>query len=202
MQGTAHPWRLTASVLWPLQGFRALKVVRIKAGFLCLDGLGETGKCNRYPGLMYAKKVVILASECSLNVPGYMSKWRHVTLKVSGKLHLSIQNSVRFVQQIETLDISCGELLGHDIHHLHTLMRAASKVLHVTDRRTGHRFGYRILGPLQSVGPDGSAGLSPSRWPDETICCCHACEACLHWDGVAEFAEEARRDLADFPEST
>lgn len=83
VQNTAHSWRLTARLLWPLEARVQLEMVRIKADLLCLDKQDAVCRYLQYPGLMRAQKVVIVASVCSLTVDAFEGwmKWKHVTLK-------------------------------------------------------------------------------------------------------------------------
>lgn len=125
--------------------------------------------------------------------------WKHMSLRVSRNLVLFITDIVAFARQVDTLEISCGELLAHSRSQLRNAMLAAGKALHIID---GHnKFTSPVCGGqiFEVVRPGGvSLVAGPSAWADKVRCCCRACEACLHRDGKASFPEEAAQDLTAF----
>ena len=199
-------WQYTASLLWPIVLATNINLFRINARLLCLNMKDLQGALTGYPmfhgsctELFQAERVFISAIQCELWVSAYAT-WKHVSLRVSRDLLLSFEDMPAFVRQNESLSISCGEFVGPCRSQLCDAMAAAGKAFHLEDSHTRHRIQDLSGGQASQQNsvnrPQGSAQQGKQADAMHMRCCCHACEACLHRDGAADFPQEAMQDVA------
>ena len=188
---------MTAKELWPLTINRSLDLIRVTAGTvpLCLFG---------FPGLMQAEKVLITASECKLRIPGNQVAFKHLKIRASKLLGLSITNAAAFAARVETLTVICKHPLGFKPMSavLRNALLAAGKRIDMTCCRTMCQHEGRkkscSFGQGDASLHVGSETMDGGEWAHVMRCCCHACLACLHCDGAAAFPEAIAEERAMF----
>ena len=191
-------WRASAGVIWPLEVFRDLEVVGIKAHELNLSGDELLSCLSFYPGLMKAKKIFILASRISLRIPASQVAWKHVTL-ISNRMELSVDSWQAFAEKVETFSIGCGR----NFRWVSPVQRCLASL---KAGKTAFLKAFRIMdeacsttvrsAQVQDLVPQKKAGSAQRA--AQAGCCCGACEACLHRNGAAQFPAEALQDLISF----
>ena len=187
---------MTAKELWPLR-VKCSDLFRVLAGAIDAS-LAEV------PGLLQAERVLITASTCQLRIPGNQVAFKHLTIRVSERLGLSITNPVAFAAQVETLTITCKHSMEFKPMSavLRNAMLAAGKRVVLNCSRTqckskGRKQPQSFVrgGTCLHVGSDA---MHAGEWAHAMRCCCHAYLACLHRDGAAAFPEAIAQEEAMF----
>ena len=199
--GLAAEHAMTARELWPLKVERsiAIELVRVMAGTLHLD-------LSEFPALMEAERVLITASECHLTFPSNQLALKHLAIKHTERLRLVISNIDLFAAQAEDLTFSRKDSMDTcpvSVLFLRNAVLAAAcgNEVILTSRRTMCQPESRKKHWRSGWGSASlriwSAGTSDrSDWAQAVRCCCHACLACLHRNGVAAFPEAIAQENA------
>ena len=198
--GLSPEHAVTAKELWPLKVKRILELIRVRAGTLHLH-------LSEFPGLMQAERVLITATDCQLEIPGNQVAYKRLMLRTSKRLDVLFTNATAFAARCEYLTVnwkhpldperwSAADLLAR------TSMLAAGRKVYTT--RCGTLWqpegkedpgsccrGTAIVGVRYGSMDSGEQGHA-------VRCCCHACLACLHRDGIADFPEAVAEENALF----
>ena len=188
---------MTAKELWPLTVNRSLDLIRVMAGTvpLCLF---------EFPGLMQAEKVLITVSECKLRIPGNQVAFKHLKIRASKLLGLSITNVAAFAARVVTLTVICKHPLGFKPMSavLRNALLAAGKKIDMTCCHTMCQHEGRkkscSFGRGDACLHVGSEAMDVGERAHAMRCCCHACLACLHRDGAAAFPKATAEEKALF----
>ena len=184
---------ITATELWPLKVKRSIELIRVMAGTLHLDLL-------EFPGLMQAERVLITASECHLRFPGSQTALEHLEVSFSERLKLVISNVDSFAAKVENLILTREVSMDScpvSVLLLRDAALAAGKELSVSSRRSKCQHGGRKRREWENAswGAWCAEDMGPGKWAHAVRCCCNACLACLHRNGVAAFPEaDAQED--------
>ena len=171
---------LTAKELWPLR-VKCLDLYRVAAGTLHLD-LSD----------FQAERVLIRALECDLFISSNQVAFKHLKIRVSERLELSLTDAVAFAAQVETLTIICKHLMALSAVMRNALLAAGKRIDFSCSRNQCNPKGRSQ--PQSFVLGDaclrvGSNTMDAGERAHAMACCCHACLACLHRDGAAAFPE-------------
>ena len=196
----------TAKELWPLKVKRGLKLIRVRAGTLQLANPGAM-ELLQLPGLMQAEAILITASECYLRIPGNQVAFKHLNLRISKSLDLSITHDVAFAARVDSVTIICKQTIAMGPRRLSSsflrnAMLAAGKKVNTNCcyplcQPEGKRKPWSYRRGNASLGV-GSESMGLDEWAYAVRCCCHACLACLHRDGIAAFPEAIAQENATF----
>ena len=199
--GVGPEHAVTAKELWPLKIKRNLELIRVRAGTLRLH-------LSEFPGLMQAERVLITARDCQLQFPGKQVAYKHLMLRNCKRLHAFATNAAAFAARCECLTITWKHPMDPKRWFAanavaRTRMLAAGKKVYTTRCGTlwqpeGKKEPWSLYrgtaimgvryGSMESAGEQGRA----------VRCCCHACLACLHRDGIADFPEAIAEEDALF----
>ena len=187
---------MTAEELWPLR-------VKCSGLFRVLAGAIDSSLAD-VPGLLQAERVLITALTCQLHIPGNQVAFKHLTIRVSERLGLSIANPVAFAAQVEALTITCKHSM--EVKPVSAVLRnallAAGKRIDFSCSRTQcHPKGRKQPQSFVRGGTClrvGSDAMHAGEWAHAMRCCCHACLACLHRDGAAAFPEAIAQEDSMF----
>ena len=187
---------MTARELWPLR-------VKCSDLFRVLAGAIDSSLAD-VPGLLQAERVLITASTCQLRIPGNQVAFKHLTIRVSERLGLSVTDPVAFAAKVETLTIICKhsmEFKPMSAVLRNALLAAGKRIDYSCSRIQCKPKGRKqqqsfVLG--EACLRVGSKTTNAGEWAHAMRCCCHACLACLHRDGAAAFPEAIAEEKAMF----
>ena len=195
---------ITAKDLWPLKVKRGLELIRVRAGTLQLASPGAM-ELLELPGLMQAEALLITASECHLRIPGNQVAFKHLNIRISKSLSLSITHHVAFAARVDSVTIICKHTMGPrrlSSPFLRNAMLAAGKKVNTNCRYPlcqpeGKKKSWSYRRGKASLGV-GSESMGLDEWAYAVRCCCHACLACLHRDGIAAFPDRIAQEDATY----
>ena len=185
----AKPAALTADELWPLR-VKCLDLFRVTAGALKLN-------LSKFQ----AGRVLVTASECDLCIPSNQVAFKHLKIRVSERLKLSITDAVAFAAQVETLTIISKHSMPMSAVLRNALLAAGKRIDFSCSRTQCKPKGRKqhqsfVLG--EACLRVGSKTTDAGEQAHAMRCCCHACLACLHRDGAAAFPEAIAQEKAMF----
>ena len=162
---------------------------------------------SEFPGLMQAERVLITATDCQLQIPGNQVAYKHLMLRNCKRLHAVAANGAAWAAGCGCLTITWKRPMDPKRWFAanalaRTRMLAAGKKVYTTrcgtlwqpegkkDPWSFYR-GTAIVGVRYGSMESGEQGHAGR-------CCCHACLACLHRDGIADFPEAVAEEDALF----